>query len=278
MADLILNDEETQKLAWIHSNKFITTKLFHKKFMADNTFRGACKAVEKLVEKNLFQKRKAHIHADSFYTLNGATLRVLKEAGVIMTAPAVRQPKLKTFEKEHDKRVVEIRIQIEKSEGIKDLCWLSDYEMRVGLRFEWKKLLKEERGTELKGIRLQKPSGRVTDGYFEAMIKGKLRRFVLEYEHSPYSNDRIAKMIQRVYGSFPNSIKLIVTIDQERLYDLREKISRLVADPIERASWVFAEYEKVVSLPFLRVPWVDLDRYYLSFLDGDANKGSTGAL
>jgi hypothetical protein len=270
MSDLFLNDEETKILYWIHSNKFITTKLFHLKFMPNNTFRGACKAMERLVDKNLLKRSQAHIHADSFYTLHRATIRRLKEAGVILTAPEIRAPHMNVFEKEHDKRVVEMRIHIERSPGLEYLCWLTDYEMRIGLHFDWKKLLDTGRGHELKGTRLQKSLKRVPDGYFEAEIKGKLRRFILEYEHSPYSNERINSMIQRVYGHFPNAIKLVVTKDQARLFTLREKLAERITDPLERASWVFSSYNKVTSLPFLKVPWLDLDRYYLAFLDEDA--------
>jgi len=274
MADLFLNDDETKVLAWIHSNKFITTKLFHRKFMAANTFRAACKALDKYADRNLLKRHKAHIHADSFYSLHRTTIHRLKDAGAILTAPAIRQAHVNTYEKEHDKRVIEMRIAIEESQGLEGLCWLTDYEMRIGLQYDWKKLLEEGRGSEVKAVRLQKSLKRVPDGYFEATIKGKKRRFILEYEHSPYSNERITSMIQRVYGNFPDAIKLVVTATQERLYGLKDKLSDRVTDPVERASWVFAPYEKVASLPFLKTPWVDLDRYYLSFLDEEARQGA----
>src|SRR2546429_342082 len=100
-----------------------------------------------------------------------------------------------------------MRIQIENKGGLENLYWLSDYEMRIGLQFEWKKIMEDDGAAKLRGVRLQKSLKRVPDGFFEAVIKGKNRRFILEYEHSPYSNERITSMIQRVYGIFPNAIK-----------------------------------------------------------------------
>lgn len=263
MTDLFMSPDEAKTLAWIHSNKFITTKLFHRKFRPSFSFQTACNDLNSLSEEKGFLKAvKAHRNADSFYFCTRGTIHRLKEMGLILTAPEIRAPHLNTYEKEHDKRIVEMRVHIEEDEGLKNLVWLTDYEMRIGYRLEWRKALNEGRGADLKNVRLRKEIHRVPDAFFEAEINGKPWPFILEYEHSPYSKEKLNSVVHRLIRNFNSGIKLIVAPSPQRAQFLLEKIGEKIIDPTDRAAWWFCDYEKVLALPFLQTPWVDLDDYY----------------
>ena len=268
MHDFNLTPEEAKTLAWIHSNKFITTKLFHKKFVPENNFKTACNHLDRLAkEKGLLKRVSAHQNADSFYFCTRGTIHRLRDMGLVLTAPQIRAPHESTFNKEHDKRVLEIRILFENDSQIKNLIWLSDYEMQIGYKMEWKKTLMAGKGSELKNVRLYKDEEKVPDGHFEANLKGKDWEFILEYEHSEYGKEKLNRVVRRIFKSYSKPIKLIVTKKASRTRVLMGKISQKIKDPQERAAWWFSDYEKVTSLPFLNVPWVDLDDFHPALIE-----------
>ena len=53
---LEMDPVDVTALAYIHSNKFITTKLFHKKFHPDQSYVTACVRLRGLVSRGLLLK------------------------------------------------------------------------------------------------------------------------------------------------------------------------------------------------------------------------------
>lgn len=263
MPELIMTSEEAQLLAWIHSNKFITTKLFHKKFRPTFSFQTACNDLNRLATEKKFLKRvSTHSNADSFYFCTRATIHRLKDLGLILTSPAIRAPHQNTFEKEHDKRVIEMRILFENNPDLQDLVWLTDYEIRIGYRMEWRMELSAGRGLELKNVTLHKETKRGPDAYFTVTIQGKPWSFILEYEHAAYSRTRLREVVTRLTRDYDKPIKLIVTEKPGRVPFLIEAIGNLIRDEADRAAWWICDYKQVISLPFLQIPWIDLDDYH----------------
>ncbi len=263
MPDIIMNPEDASLLSWIHSNKFVTTKLFHKKFRAGNSFQTACNDLESLsVEKKYLKPVKVHKNADSFYFLTRRAVHQLKDLGLILTPPKIRAPHQNTYEKDHDKKVIEIRIGLEKDPNLKNLIWLSDYEVRIGYKMDWKKALIEGRGKELKNVRLNYEGARKADGHFLTTIKDKDWEFILEYERSPYSKRKVGEVVSRILEFHSRPVKLIVAKNALRSEFLRESVGDLITDPQDRASWWFSDFTTVTSLPFLETPWVDLDDFH----------------
>ncbi len=254
-------------LAYIHSNKFITTRLFHRKFYPQNAFWTACRHLRALVEKGYLFKARNLPNEDAFYCLTRPALRYLSGIGRILISPEIRSPHINLFEREHDKRVLTMRIQIEEDGGLSGMTWLSDYEMRCGLKLDWKKALDEGRGWPLAGAKLHRVHQRTPDGFFEAGIGGRVYAFVLEYEHTPYNRDKMAAMILNLTRDFPTAFRLVVSRDKAHAIRLMNGLETfLKGDPRHRDLWAFSFFEKVAHLPFSRVPWVRLDGAYLPFV------------
>jgi len=128
---LALDPRDVDILAYIHSNKFITTKLFHQKFHPKHSLWTACIHLNRLVEKGLVLRFRNLPNEDSFYCLTRPSLRHLSGLARILISPEVRSPRINLFEREHDKRVLATRIQIEEAGGLEGLTWLADYEMHI---------------------------------------------------------------------------------------------------------------------------------------------------
>lgn len=254
-------------LAYIHSNKFITTKLFHKKFHPAQSYKTAYLHLRNLEERGLVLKTQNLPNEDTYYYLSRPALGQLSGLARILISKEIRSPRINTFEREHDRRLLEIRIHWEADPSLPGLTWLSDYEMRCGLRMDWKKALEEGRGWELAGTRLQRLNRRTPDGYFEANLEGRLWAFVLEYEHSPYNRDQMAAMVLNLTREFPKAYRLVVSRDKEQAIRLAEGLgATLKGDPRQKDFWGFSFFGKVVGLPFVRVPWVTLEGEYLPFV------------
>lgn len=265
MNDFFMTDEEARVLAWIHSNKFITTKLFQKKFKKGKSFVAAFNALEILAKAKGFLKPiKTSRNSDSFFFCTRGTLSKLKDAGLILTSPSVRAPKMNTFEKEHDKRIIEFRIQVEQSEGLDDLVWLSDYEMRIGYKLEWKEILKNQDGNKIQNVRLfpARNTVKIPDGQFTATVDGEHWKFVLEYEHMQYPASTLNGKVHELWSTYTGAIKLIVVKDESRIKFWLKSLQDKFIDPEEKASWWFTHYKATVGRPFLEIPWIDLEEYH----------------
>lgn len=251
-------DEQVKTLTWIHSNRAITPKHFQKKFKPGQTLGRACQILSRWEELGLLKRHKAFLNSDSFYSLSYKSIRFLADKRLILLSKNAREAKVNTYEKEHDKRVVNIRVAVENS-GLDKLLWLSDYEMRCGLDPEKKKAL--EAGSNDPHIFLiEKNKRKVPDGYFECLVRGRAWSFVVEYEHHPYSQERVQTVLLRLYREYPNSIKAIIVNEKERLPVLLSKIEKLIQEPAERAAWIFSTYEEVTGHSFLDASWIDLDQ------------------
>ncbi|HTC22481.1 MAG TPA: hypothetical protein VK859_16620, partial [bacterium] len=185
----------------------------------------------------------------------------------ILTSPEIRSPHINPFEREHDKRVLSMRVQIEQEGGLEGLAWLSDYEMRCGLRLDWKIALADGRGWDLAGTKLHRIHHRTPDGYFEVPIEGKAYAFVLEYEHSAYNRDKMVGMILNLTRDFPRAFRLVVSRDRAHAIRMINGLETFLrADLRDRSLWGFSFFDKVDRLPFVRVPWADLNGGYLPFV------------
>ncbi len=262
-----LEPRDVKILAYIHSNKFITTRLFHQKFHPHQTFWTACLHLKRLMEKGLLLKSRNLPNEDGFYCLTRPALRHLAGIGRILISPEVRSPHINLFEREHDKRVLAIRIQVEEAGNLLGLTWLSDYEMRCGLRMDWKRALDEGRAWDLAGAKLHRVHQRTPDGYFEGNLEDRAYGFVLEYEHTAYNRDKMAAMVLNLTRDFPKAFRLVVSRDKAHAVRMANGLETfLKGDPRSRELWAFSFFEKVAHLPFVRVPWVRLDGEYLPFV------------
>lgn len=265
--DLALDPKDMDTLAYIHSNKFITTRLFHRKFHPHQSYVTACSRLKALEARGLVLKVRKFQNDDTYFYLTRPALKHLSGVARILTSSEIRSPHINPFEREHDKRVLTMRVQIEAEGGLEGLIWLSDYEMRCGLSLEWKKALAEGRGWDLAGAKLHRVHHRTPDGYFEGSIGNDTYNFVLEYEHSAYNREKMTGMLLNLNQDFPKTFRLIVSRDKAHAVRLMNGLETFLrADVRDRALWGFSFFEKVDRLPFVRVPWAKLDGGYLPFV------------
>jgi hypothetical protein len=262
-----LEPRDVDTLAYIHSNKFITTRLFHRKFHPTQCYTTASVHLRELVSRGLLLKTRKFQNDETYFYLARPALKYLSGLARILTSPDIRSPRINPIEREHDKRVITMRVQIEQYAGLKGLTWLSDYEMRCGLQMDWKKALAEGRGWHLAGAKLHRVHHRTPDGYFEAEIDGRPYALVLEYEHSAYNRDKMTGMVLNLTRDFPEAFRLVVSRDRNHALRMMAGLETFLrADLQERALWAFSFFEKVDRLPFNRVPWAKLDGGYLPFV------------
>lgn len=204
---------------------------------------------------------------DTFYCLTRPAIRHLSDLARILTSPEIRSPHINPFEREHDKRVISIRIQIEAKGGLKNLTWISDYEMRCGLRMDWKRALVEGRGWDLAGAKLHRVHQRTPDGYFVGTLEDQTYGFVLEYEHSSYNREKMTGMLLNLTRDFPRALRLVVSRDKAHAVRMMEGLGTFLKnDPREMELWGFSYFEKASQLPFQRIPWAKLSGGYLPFV------------
>ncbi len=262
-----LEPRDIDPLAYIQANKFITTKLFHRKFHPSQSYTTACIHLRGLVSRGLLLKTQKLPNDDTYFYLSRPAIKYLSGLARILTSPEIRSPHINPFEREHDKRVMTLRVQIEQEGGIGGMTWLSDYEMRCGLRMDWKRALAEGRGWDLAGQKLRRVHHRTPDGYFEGTLDGKAYAFVLEYEHSSYNRDKITGMVLNLTRDFPQAFRLVVSRDRDHAIRMMNGMEIFLrSDLQERALWAFSFFDKVDRVPFVRVPWATLDGTYLPFV------------
>jgi hypothetical protein len=266
-SEITLEPKDVDTLAYIHSNKFITTRLFHRKFHSHQSYVTACSRLRSLEARGLVLKVRKFQNDDTYFYLSRPAIQYLSGVARILTSPEIRSPHINPFEREHDKRVMTMRVQIEQEGGLEGLNWLSDYEMRCGLRLDWKKALAEGRGWALAGGKLHRIHHRTPDGYFEGTIEGKAYAFVLEYEHSSYNRQKMIGMVLNLTRDFPKAFRLVVSRDKAHAIRMMNGLATFLrADLRDRSLWGFSFFDKVDRVPFVRVPWANLDGGYLPFV------------
>ena len=105
----ILEPRDLDILAYIQSNKFITTKLYHRKFHACQSYKTETLHLRALESKGLLLKTRKFLNDDAYFCLTRPALHQLSGLARILISPEVRSPHINTFEREHDRRLLEMR-------------------------------------------------------------------------------------------------------------------------------------------------------------------------
>lgn len=266
--DLELEPCDIEVLAYIHANKFITTKLFRYKFHRQHSYKTAYLHLRRIEEAGWLLKTQRLPNEDTFFFLTRPAIHYLHSIGRILVSPEVRSPHINPNEREHDKRVIDMRIEIETDPALEDLIWLSDHEMRRGLRMEWKRELERGRGLDLEPLKFRRSYRRTPDGHFITLIGGVQYSFVFEYEHNPYTRSKIEDMIQNLDCDFPDSYRLVVSRDKDQAVRLMHGVYHLIKHNLLKLPiWGFSFYQQVIDQDFTSVRWANLEGNYLPFVD-----------
>ena len=132
---LLMTAEEEDRLAWVHSNKFIVPELFHKKFIPNQTYQHACRLLNKYAspEIGFFHIQQDNVFQRANYFLTAQAIRTLDATNKILVRSTKYPVKINPKEKDHDILVQAIRISFEGSEQLKSIFWVSDFELRSGI-------------------------------------------------------------------------------------------------------------------------------------------------
>src|SRR5260221_10222048 len=107
------SEREVKHLTWIHSNKFTTPELFHKRFIFPKTYRQACSILrDQYLKKGLLgiTKAESSTFQDSMYFLTGKAIQFLDETDKILVKRSKFQARINPYEREHDLEAQAIRI------------------------------------------------------------------------------------------------------------------------------------------------------------------------
>lgn len=261
---LEMTETEAEHLAWIHSNKFTIPELFHRKFIHPKTYRYACHVLRNVyMEKGFLHVTKAEstVFQDSFYFLTAPTIQAL-DARSKMLVRSVKSPvRINPYERQHDLKVQEIRIAFEGSKDLKDIFWVSDFEMRSAITPDIKtaflsgELDKEE--WRSKWGRIQAHGRRTPDGYFEADLEGQKLEFILEFENCPYNEKMMSRMIGYLDASFPEALRLVVSANRKNAVRMIRGLRAKIKEE-DRPQWFVSDLERAITLPFKKI-WHQLD-------------------
>lgn len=264
MSELLkMNDKEVEHLAWIHSNKFTIPDVFGKRFFK-SSYRYACRVLRKYyLEKGFLHMVKAEstTFQDSIYSLTAGAIRSLDAQNKILVRSTKYPVKVNPYEREHDIKVQEIRTAIELSVDLREVFWVSDFEMRSGIsplvkaRFVDGSLDKEKWRSN--GMNPNNTGRRTPDGYFEADLEGQREAFVLEFEHHPYDDFKFNRMIWNLKHHFPDATKLVVSADRKNALRMIKTLQTKVKND-EQNKWFVTDFEKIKTLSFSKI-WHQLD-------------------
>jgi len=275
--NLELTENEESKLAYIQSNKFITLRSFHRKFLKNKTEAAAWYQLEKFCKFDppLLERLRGSHFEERFYRLTAAALKYLDFENRIL----VRNPRfpngMRAQSYEHDCRVIALRVSFEENPDLMNVFWVSDFEMRTGVTPEikagfiagklnkttWrynrdKDLFHWKEGDLKGGPKNQYP--RTPDGYMEADLDGRREIFVFEYIHQSYSRQTLDRMVYQLESDpvFSKGYKLIVSKNTE---DAESLIPRLKERVKEKEKWFVGDYERALTAPFKKV-WFNLGK------------------
>lgn len=214
---LEMTKEEVEQLVWLHSNKFTIPELFRKKFFPQQTYRNACYLLNKYArpEKGFLHADKPTQTSHTYYYLTATAIRTLDAMDRFLVRSIKYPVKINPYEREHDLKVQEVRIAFEGNQDLKNVFWVSDFEMRSGItpsvkaRFLAGELDKERWRGSWSGARNH--SRRTPDGYFEADVDGERMAFAFEFENKPRSDGKIQDMVNYLNFSFPEATKMVVS-------------------------------------------------------------------
>ena len=262
---LEINEMEAKHLTWIHSNKFTTPELFHKRFIHPRTYRQACSIMrDQYLKKGFLGMTKAEstTFQDSMYYLSTKAIQILDENEKILVKKTNYPVRINPYERQHDLEVQAIRIAFEKNDQLGRIFWLSDFEMRSGITQGVKKaflsgdLDKEEWRSNW--VNTQIRGRRTPDGYFETDLDGKRYGFTLEYEHVQNPEAKIGRMIDYLKDSFPNVLRLVVSADKKNATRMMNILRGKVRES-EWDRWFVSYFERATTLPFKKI-WHQLNQ------------------
>ena len=260
-----LTEKQVKHLVWIHSNKFTTPELFHKKFIFPRSYRYACKLLRmSYLRKQLLGLTKAESSTfqSSMYFLTSKSIKILDEMDKILVKRSKYQVRINPYEREHDLQVQTIRIAFEQNKELGRIFWLSDFEMRAGITVGIKKaFLNDELDKERwrsTWVSVERNGRRTPDGYFETDLDGKRYGFTLEFEHVQNPEGKIARMLEYLNDSFPTALRLMVSATPENAARMKNILRSRIPEK-EWPRWFVSDLEKAVSLPFKKI-WHQLSK------------------
>ena len=261
---LSMTDEDAERLAWIHSNKFTVPDLFQKKFIPSQTYRHACRLLNRYAspEVGFLHVQQETVFQRANYYLTAGAIRTLDATNKILVRSTKYPVKINSAEKNHDLAVQEIRIKFEGSDQLYNVFWVSDFELRSGIshvtkaEFIQNKLNKEKWRSV--GFNPNPKGRRTPDGYFEADLDGQRMGFTIEYEHHPYGDKKISDMVDYLKDGYPFAYKLVVSADyQNALRMIRALKVKVKMEDQEK--WFITDYEKASTQPFKGI-WHQLNQ------------------
>lgn len=259
-----MTEMEAKHLSWIHSNKFTTVELFHKKFLVGQSARNAYYILNEYAgsPKGLLFIEKTSANNKSIFFLSPKSIKMLNAKKMIL----VRNPKLairiNQNEKIHDLSVQAIRVAFESNVDIGNVFWVSDFEMRAGITLPIKRAFEDG---ELDVPRWRSDwakihfrGRRTPDGYFEADFDGERYAFVLEFEHNPYGGKAFNRMIGYLNESFPEALRLVVSANSKNAIRMIRNLQIRIPEN-DKKRWFVSDFEKATTRPFKSV-WHQLDQ------------------
>src|ERR1019366_1910139 len=135
-----IRKKDEARLAYIHSNKFITLKSFHRKFFKNRTEVAAWYQLEKFIKSTppYIERVRGNHFEQRYYILKSTALRFLDDKGLILVRDPNKQVKLRSDNYDHDTNVTAIRVAFEDNPELKNVFWVSDHEIRCGISPEVK--------------------------------------------------------------------------------------------------------------------------------------------
>lgn len=260
---LEMTKEEVEQLTWIHSNKFTTPELFFKKFLSNRSSRTAYNVLNRYAapKKDFLHVLKTSVANSNFFFLTAGALRSLDENKHILVRSNRYPVKINPREREHDIKVQSIRIVFEASEELKDIFWVSDFEMRSGItpsiKAEYLEGKLDVERWRSNGANTNPKGRRTPDGYFEADVEGRRIGFALEFENQHYNERIIDRMIGNLKDFFPNALKLIVAVNPNGAVRMIQFLQKKVKSA-DQHQWFISDFDKVTSISFRRC-WHQLD-------------------
>lgn len=264
MKDILdITDKEAEHLIWIHSNKFITPDLFFKKFLKHQSSRNAYYILNKYAdpEKGFLDVEQSSITTSSYFFLTAKALKSLDEQNRILVRSSRYPVRVNLNEKEHDLKVQEVRVAIEASEDLKDVFWVTDFELRSGITPAIKAAFLEGRldkqDWRLNGFNPNPKGRRTPDGYFEADLEGEREAFTLEFENQAYNDQKVNRMTGYLKDYYPNATKLVISATRKNAERMIRALQKKIKSG-EQQQWFVSDLEKVTTLPFKRI-WHRID-------------------
>src|ERR1035441_3341913 len=135
-----LKQHDLERLAYIHSNKFITLSNFKRKFLPGKTDMAAWLQLEKFIKCDppFLERILNRRFQEKYYILKGPALRLLDQKNMILVRDPNKQVKLRGQDYDHDIRVINLRVSFEENPELKNIFWVSDHELRCRITPESK--------------------------------------------------------------------------------------------------------------------------------------------